>query len=468
MFRRKITTLLFFILCSSISIAQNSSDIVIGQTYEIQSAEMGEKREYRVLLPKEYESKNKAFPVIYVLDGQAYFLSAYSSVIALSGLDAMPEAIVVAISNHDRTSDMTPPDMDIPGVQAKNADRFLEFLTKELIPKIDRTYRTLPLRILIGHSHGGIFGLYALTKASETFRWHIVLDPPMHLNQSYLERIIDDHLTQNSQFSSRLVIGWNRYSWSDENWKEIQRKPDTGLRAWEIDLDGETHSSMYHMGIYKGLKQLFADHNYKHNQVLTFEALKNRYQRLNEEYGYSIPIPIWALRYGAIEHLTSADPDMARPFINALKILYGTTDMLGDDTEQWLNQLVSNPPEITRAEYLDLKDADVKESSDFFGIWENEEYKIELKEEKGRVVGRLGQRMPDGEWRFQGLIKVIRKTNGDLEIVHPNGVPPLSGLIVYRLSVPDNNRTKVEQRFMVYWPSMQGRNRPKIFTLKKN
>ena len=43
----------------------------------------------------------------------------------------------------------------IPFPTSGNADRFLEFVARELIPWTEKTYRTSELRVLAGHSAGG-------------------------------------------------------------------------------------------------------------------------------------------------------------------------------------------------------------------------------------------------------------------------------------------------------------------------
>ncbi len=81
---------------------------------------------------------------------------------AAAGLGAMPDAIVVAVTSPDRGIDMTLPEVEVRGVENRGGDKFLAYLADELIPTIDRQYRTLPLRILIDHSHGARLS-YALT-----------------------------------------------------------------------------------------------------------------------------------------------------------------------------------------------------------------------------------------------------------------------------------------------------------------
>ncbi|MCE7995573.1 MAG: alpha/beta hydrolase [Roseivirga sp.] len=458
---------LSFLLCLSYQVAAQVQDLSIGKVYTYSSEKLKEQREYRVLLPESYKTGDQHYPVIYVLDGASYYLSAYSAVVALAGQSNMPESIVVAVSNPDRTSDMTPPDMRIPSVQQANADKFLGFLADELIPYIDKSYRTRPLRVLIGHSHGGIFSLYALSARPETFGWHIALDAPMHLDKHYLEKGVENFIKQNPKHAGRLVVGWSRYEWSSERWMKLEERADRGFKAWQIDLPEETHSSMYHMGMYKGLKRLFADHEYRHDQVLTLAELDKRYQAMNKEYGYEIPVPLWALRYGALEHLTSANPTEARPFVERLIQDTGSPMVLDDNALEWLEKLEKDPPTETREDYITKPDASPSEIKDYLGIWKNDKYRVEIYEEEGVVNGKLEQAFPGGETMKVAFTKFVKTKDGSLELSHSNGMPPLSGLLVYRLSVPKNGSLSGERTFKVYWPRMEGRSMPERFVLSK-
>lgn len=462
-----IRLILSFLLFLSYPVAAQVQDLSIGKIYTYSSEKLQEQREYRVLLPKSYQSGEGHYPVIYVLDGASYYLSAYSAMVALSGQSNMPESIVVAVSNPERTSDMTPPDVHIPQVRHANADKFLAFLADELIPHIDKTYRTRPLRVLIGHSHGAIFSLYALAARPQAFGWQIALDAPMHLDNHYLEKSVEDFLKQNPKHTGRLVVGWSRYEWTSERWKKLENKADQGFKAWQIDLPGETHSSMYHTGMYQGLKRLFADHEYRHREVLTLADLDRRYQAMNNEYGYEIPVPLWALRYGALEHLVSANPKEARPFVERLIRDTGSPMVLDDNALEWLEKLEKDPPAETREDYVTKTDAVPSEIGEYLGVWKNEKYRIELYDEAGVVRGKLEQAFPGGEVMKQSFTKFVKNKDGSLELSHPNGMPPLSGLLVYKISAPENGRLSGEMTFKVYWPRMEERSRPERFVLSK-
>jgi hypothetical protein len=58
------------------------------------------------------------------------------------------------------------------------AATFLDFLEHEVIPFVDRTYRTIPSdRGLLGHSYGGLFAIYAMEQRPELFQRIVAASP---------------------------------------------------------------------------------------------------------------------------------------------------------------------------------------------------------------------------------------------------------------------------------------------------
>ena len=127
----------------------------------MRSSTLGEERPYWVSLPASYQETQYAprrYPVLYLLDGNTNFYSASGTVQFMSsgasGSIQIPELIIIAVLNIDRTRDLTPthtlqrPEGDDPSLKnSGGGDAFLKFLNEELIPHIDRTYRTSPYRL---------------------------------------------------------------------------------------------------------------------------------------------------------------------------------------------------------------------------------------------------------------------------------------------------------------------------------
>ena len=141
-------------------------------------------REYHlsVALPDSYKTSTRAYPVIYVLDGDFNFGVAAGLTRFSTAFRNVPELIIVGIgydvATADEFAELRDLDFDIPGVPGASPDSvsnlFLDALTQEIIPFIDASYRTIPAdRCLQGYSSGGFFVLYVLFRQPDAFQRYI-------------------------------------------------------------------------------------------------------------------------------------------------------------------------------------------------------------------------------------------------------------------------------------------------------
>ena len=134
------------------------------RTVRIASRILGEIRTLHVSVPPNYRLARQRYQVTYLLDGHVkpfFDLAVAASGYSLSGdvRDyAMPAQIIVGIEQKDRGDDLN-----------RSDEKFTRFLVDEVIPYIDREYRTVPFRTLIGRSLGGRFALLTLCRAPTVF-----------------------------------------------------------------------------------------------------------------------------------------------------------------------------------------------------------------------------------------------------------------------------------------------------------
>ena len=134
------------------------------RTIRINSKILGEERVLHVNLPLNYAPARQRYEVIYLLDGHVrqFFditVSAAAYDIIADRRDyAMPPQIVVAVDHRERSVDL-----------GRNQELFTRFLVEEVVPYIDRTFRTTTYRTLIGHSLGGRFALMTFCRAPGVF-----------------------------------------------------------------------------------------------------------------------------------------------------------------------------------------------------------------------------------------------------------------------------------------------------------
>ena len=179
----------------------------IGAVDSIWSETLQEYRPYIVYTPPSYGDTTvtpQRYPVLYLLDGDAHFHSVSGLVQSLgtgvNGTYAIPELMVVAIPNTDRTRDLTPT-RSTTGPQGDSTPAFAEafaesggnpdffrFLGEELVPRVDAAFRTMPYRVLVGHSFGGITVINALYELPELFDAWVAIDPSLWWDEETLLR----------------------------------------------------------------------------------------------------------------------------------------------------------------------------------------------------------------------------------------------------------------------------------------
>lgn len=134
----------------------------------IESARLGETREYWVSLPDAYREAGRRFPVVFMMDGELNFNSGCIGGVRLAAqMGEIPDFIIVGIRNTDREKDVFPDVVTYPdGTKAGGrADAYLDFVRDELIPKVEKTYRTDGYRVLYGTSNSGFTAVYALLRS---------------------------------------------------------------------------------------------------------------------------------------------------------------------------------------------------------------------------------------------------------------------------------------------------------------
>jgi predicted alpha/beta superfamily hydrolase len=343
-------------------------------THTWHSDVLDEQREIRVALPRGYEAASIAYPVMYLLDGRFNLDHTINAVDYLAAHSRIPEMIIVAVHNVSRELDMTPPWMtDLPPLlgEEPRGDRFLDFFGEELIPLIEREYRTQPLRLLVGHSHGGLFASYAFAGRPHLFQWHLALDAPMHLDDRSLAERITILAANTPQMEKRLVSVEEQFGWPDQSWEELEAAAPPGLALARIDGLNETHESMAFLGTYLGLKELFFDYPESSNRARTLEELVTQYERISGAYGYSVSIPRQYLVRNAEGLLVSRRGSQAKELVDRAREMYGTSPVLAE-LEQEADDVIRTG-EVTSNKIVDELLGSPPVSPDalsaFLGVW---------------------------------------------------------------------------------------------------
>lgn len=183
--------------------------IKIGEKHTIKSLILSEDREILVHLPENYNISDKAYPVLYRLDGSQILLTeTYVIVNHLTySYKITPEMIIVAIKNIDLDKDMWPvntkyyPEPLVPGEA-----NFLRFIKDELLPYIDDSFRTTGERILCGQSLSSVFVLNTFLKQPGLFDSYIAISGSIPGCEEYFSKLADEALVEKDNFDKRKLF----------------------------------------------------------------------------------------------------------------------------------------------------------------------------------------------------------------------------------------------------------------------
>ncbi len=170
---------ILYILLFVLSIHFNQAQV----KYEtIESSKLGETRELKIQLPRGYNSnEDKKYPLFIVFDGDYLFEAVVGNVDYYSYWEDMPESIIVGINQVDKRFDdcMYSAQNSLP---IETGSKFFEFVGMELIPYIEKTYRTTNFKVVVGHGETANFINYFLLKPQPLFQGYIAVSPELAPN----------------------------------------------------------------------------------------------------------------------------------------------------------------------------------------------------------------------------------------------------------------------------------------------
>ena len=298
---------------------RNVTAIEIGHRAQLYSEVLEEDREYLVYLPSSYNDDTfteRSYPVLYLLDGDAHFHSVSGVVQFLSedanGTRRIPEMIVVAIPNTDRTRDLTPTHTMIgyDGTEAEfltnsgGGDLFLDFLEGELFVEIENTYRTLPHRTLVGHSFGGLLTLHALVNSPELFDHYVAIDPSLWWHDQLLvtqarEVFQAGHGRTGSVYISLANnpdLGFGNPELmqnAGRAFADVLQTANTDAFSSEMGYyEGDDHGSVPLISLYDGLQSNFVNYEIDIRRVVADPAyVLQHYAQVGADMGVDFPPP---------------------------------------------------------------------------------------------------------------------------------------------------------------------------------
>lgn len=279
----------------------------IPQKLVLHSNILNEDRTIWVRTPNGYKVGKSRFPVLYLTDGDAHINEIGNSIDFLVDNGRMPPLIVVGIANTDRTRDLTPThsdDKDSAGKETMptsgGGDRFFDFIHTELMPEIEKRYRTAPYRIFSGHSLGGLMAIHILTSHPDMFNAYIAVSPSLWWDKQHTLHQAQAFFAAHDELNKSLFFSLGNENEGMLTGFEALKKTLTDKAPKDFRWDSarfldENHGSTVLRAHYAGLRSIFADWEVPRDDQGMFiggmSAIDQHYQELSKRFGYTIPVP---------------------------------------------------------------------------------------------------------------------------------------------------------------------------------
>jgi predicted alpha/beta superfamily hydrolase len=285
--RHLVLSFLFLAVISANAFSQVPRDRRSHHT--IRSESLSEDRLVVISVPPNYQKSGKRYPVIYVLDSEWVFDFADASVNYLSNFAGrIPQMIVVGIPNTDRNRDL------FVTLDPKDGySKFIEFLESELIPFVNKNYRTNGFDTIYGFSSGSGICSQMLSTKPHLFDAFIESGSGIGPKTSkFLEEMIpsknfnNHYLYVSTEGNGPRVPGLRRY-------EELIKKLNPNGLKWKFDvLENSNHADVLSEGLYRGLKFIFAD-------FAIFDSVAKQgadeiisyFRRIDKKFNFDVEIP---------------------------------------------------------------------------------------------------------------------------------------------------------------------------------
>lgn len=228
------------------------------------------------------------WPVVYVLDGNWYAAMVAGMIRPMAWCGSTSDAIVVGIGYPEGDDvaesfreSFTRRDFDLTPVRDEAVEKsmeaahkrpapnggagsFLKFLTDELIPFVENGYRADPARrVLVGHSYGGLFALFALLESPDLFATLVVGSPTLSYGNRVMFQREEAFAKEHKRVPATMVLfaGEHEESLEDETLTDtlrlaaiLQSRRYEGFTLVKHVFADQNHCEVAAPGIHAGLK----------------------------------------------------------------------------------------------------------------------------------------------------------------------------------------------------------------------
>jgi len=295
-------TIVIVLMFFGVQAQSESTPNVVGTNHLISSKILNEEREVQIYLPPDYKDSDKTYPVVYVLDGQRFFLHVVSLSQSFQQFKLAPEFIIVGINNGypDRFRNF-----------GEGRENFKGFLQNELMAYVNQDFRTNAENLLFGWEYGGSFAFHIMKDRPSLFNAYLVASP---------FPIFDaiDELDTSARMDTQLYFAVSPDEFDVQHSTEklnekLASNPIKGLEWKYFELELEEHRSTGYPTLYHGLRDYFKYYQeFETNNLQKFinaggmEYALNHAQERAMRYGFEPDLSLWS-RFTIVRSAMRAD-----------------------------------------------------------------------------------------------------------------------------------------------------------------
>ncbi len=210
-------------------------------------------RRIHLYLPNDYYYSEERYPTLYMFDGHNLFFdydATYGKSLGLKEfLDYWSKNLIVvgiecSQDDVERLHEYCPYHIfsKIYGEVWGRGDETLRWITEDLKPYIDRTYRTWPHReatAIAGYSNGGMLTLYSVLHYNNVFSKAAVISPSfLPAVESFEEEIKKDELSEDT----RVFFSWGT---AEGSYQQVQQVAEAICHLEEMLMEKKVQTYLY-------------------------------------------------------------------------------------------------------------------------------------------------------------------------------------------------------------------------------
>ena len=254
-----------FLAGSAFADPRPTQPLTIGETFTIHSKILGEERRINVYRPP---AGDAPLPVLYMPDGGVAedFIHVAGLLQVLTGNGTMRPFLLVGIENTERRRDLTEPtevaeDRKI-APRVGGSAKYRAFLRTELMPEVEKRYRTTPERAIVGESLAGLFVVETLLVEPDLFDTFIAFDPSLWWNGESLVPLAAKQPRGDAPKKKTLYLATSNEPGivaATERFAKVLGASERKDLAWRYEpMPAETHATIYHPAALRAFRLLFA------------------------------------------------------------------------------------------------------------------------------------------------------------------------------------------------------------------